>query len=117
MTLSFSLVKKELPVTLETASGSKTIYLRELSGKDRDAYLKILGAKMRFDDEGKPQGLKSFDGLHIPLVSLSLYSEDGKRVPTSEIEEYPAAVVEALFDAAQDLSAINKATTTESGNG
>lgn len=115
--LQFSLVKKEQAVFLETSTGMKTVYLRELSGKDRDTYLEFMGEKLRYNDEGKPVGLKSYDGLHITLVALSLYGEDGKRVPKTEIEEYPAQVITALFDAAQELSEVSKATTTDLGNG
>ena len=116
MKLEFSLVLKEVPVTLQTKSGEQNVFLRELSGKSRDEYLSLLGKKMRYDSDGKPSGLKSFDGLHVALVALCLFDERSKAIPSSVIEQYPASVVEALFDAAQDLSKVTEATAVELGN-
>ena len=112
----FSLVLKREVVELEGPSGVEAYYVEELDGVDRDSYLNLLGKKTRYDNAGKPVGLKTFDGLHVALVGLSLHKADGALVAKGVIEKYPAGVIEALFDMAQDLSVLTEATKTEVGN-
>lgn len=114
--MRFSLVRKQVVITLDTEGGSHKVFIRELTGKDRDGYLSYLGKKMRYDSEGKPQGMKSFDGLQIALLVKCLYDEDDHRVKESVIEAYPAAVVTALYEVAEELSALTDGAAEEVGN-
>lgn len=106
--LTLSLKRNTLPVTLTDDDGIEKNYeLRELSGADRDRYLTDMSKRMSYGKDGKAQGISNFDGLQARLVSMSLYDSEGKQVPFDQIQSFPAKVLSALFDAAQELSALN----------
>lgn len=77
--------------------------LRELTGKQRDAYLTKNGAKMKYV-KGKPAGLTTFDGVQTDLLSECLFDEKGQPVAASVMAKWPASIQDALFDAARKLS-------------
>lgn len=111
--LNFSLTLKTVSVTLD----DKAYLLKEMTGGDRDKYLSTLGAKLSYGPDGKPTGLKSFDGLQSHGLSLCLYYEEsGKKVPITVINQFPAAVQDSLWKAAQELSAIDQESVDEMGN-
>lgn len=104
--LVFDLEREEQKVTI---SGKKYV-LVELSGEERDSYLNDIGGRMRIEN-GKPAGIKNFNGMQAFLVSLSLKSmETGEPVPVNikEIQKWPAPLVSKLFDRAKALSAIDQ---------
>lgn len=103
--LSFSLKLKEEPVEID---GTQFI-LRELTGAQRDTYLSLqAGRAERHPETGKIIGVKNFDGINTKLVSMSLRGPDGKSVPEATIKDWPSTVVEALFEAAQELSGLDR---------
>ena len=105
--LSFNLELKTVPVTMKFEDGDKDYTLKELTGKSRDAYMQSLQSKMRFGKDGKPAGLKSFEGLMNGLLTKTLFNEDDEPVKADEINTYPSSVVGALFTASQELSGLN----------
>lgn len=117
MGMLFSLQRKSESVVLEFPDGAKTYTIRELSGKERDIYTSMLSGKMRFDQNGKPAGMKDFAGLQIGLLELALVDEEGKPVKKGTIESWPSSAIEGLFKKAQQLSALTSATADEAGNG
>lgn len=100
--IRLTLKKKTLEVLLD---GDRYV-LSEMNGKDRDVYVGRVSGQMRFNSEGKPQGLKSSEGLQSLLISLSLTDAAGKRVPESTILSWPAEALTALFAKAQVLSGL-----------
>jgi len=105
--LVFTLDFQEKPVTI----AGEDYVLVELDGKARDSYLNNVGGRMRVNAEGKPSGLKNFDGLQASLVAASLRKIiDGKQiqVKATTVQSWPAKVVSALFDAAKELSALGQ---------
>ena len=115
--LKFSLKREQVRVVLEGEDGKDKVYfLKELTGKGRDEYLSHLSKKMRFNNEGKPSGLKSFDGLQTKLLTICLYDEDGKLAKADTIGAWPSVVVDNLFKKAQDISALNDQGVDDVGN-
>lgn len=113
-TLSFSLQRKEVPVTLD----NEEYVIVELDGRERDKYLGTLGKRTRFDKDGKPAGLKDFDGIQASLLTLSLYklgATGREAVDAKTIQSWPSSVVSDLFDIAKDLSGI-EVDEDEEGN-
>lgn len=103
--LIFDLEREEQKVTIS----GKQYVLVELSGQERDSYLNDVGNRMRTEN-GKPAGIKNFNGMQAFLVSLSLKSmETGEPVPVKieEIQKWPARLVSKLFDSAKKLSALD----------
>ena len=99
--LVFSLRRKETEVEIEGVS----YILRELTGLQRDTYLDEVGERINYNAEGKAQGMRH-SGLQSLLISMSLYTTDGKLVEASVVKEWPASVQAGLFDEAQKLSGL-----------
>lgn len=106
--LRLSLKGKEVKVFLETVEGNEeTFILRELTGKTRDDYLTSNAARMRFGENGKVAGVKSFDGLQSSLLARCMFTEAGDLVTAKTIQGFPASAVTALFEKAQELNALD----------
>lgn len=110
--LKFSLTLKEVTVSLDDES----YVLRELSGKQRDMYLNEIGPRMKFNAEGKTEGLTNYEGLQSGLLALCLYDKDGELVAEKVLQGWPASVLSDLFDAAQELSGLDKGAETKAKN-
>ena len=105
--LNFVLEREERPVTI----GGESYVLIELDGKGRDRYLNNLGGRLRHGQDGKPGGVKNFEGLQAFLVAACLkkVDPDGRKdVSIDTIQSWPAKVVDGLFDAAKDMSALEE---------
>lgn len=101
--VKFKLKRKHEEVTLEGVDGLERLYiLHELNGLEREQYLSKVQSKAIIKG-GETQGLKDCLGLETGLVALSL-KLDGKPVPQSEIETWPAEVVAALSEKVKELS-------------
>ena len=114
--LSFELERQTLPVTI----GGEEYMLFELDGKGRDKYLNNVGGRVRTDKEGKPAGVKNFDGLEASLIAASLKRKENGEwvdVPAATIQSWPARVVSGLFKAAKELSALGEEEGEEGDEG
>ena len=67
-----------------------------------------MGTRMKFSSQGKTQGLSDYRDLQSGLLSLCLYDENNELVKKKVLQEYPAGVLSDLFEAAQELSALDK---------
>lgn len=107
-------------VVLEDASGvSKTYYLHELSGAGRREYLALL----RECSEVVPTGdgkvttiIRDISKLSLKLVTLSLYTEEGKPVGAEFVERLPAETISGLDDLIKDLSGLTAKSREEIKN-
>lgn len=107
MALKLNLRTSSIPVTLEGEGGKSEEYqLCEMVAADRDKHLDSLADRIRLSPDGKPAGVKKFDGMQAELISRCLF-KDGKPVPKETIQSWPASVVGALFDEAQKLNHLN----------
>lgn len=105
--LSFNLDREEQNVVID----GKKYVLIELTGAERDSYLNNVGNRLKTGVDGKPAGIKDFNGMQAFLVSLSLKClETGNPVPVkiNEIQQWPARVVKELFNKAKKLSALDE---------
>lgn len=115
--LEFTLKRTEKTVKLENPDGTVSNYtLKELTGEERDKYLSGMAKKMKTGPDGKPIGLRDFEGIEADLIFLSLYDEKGKNVPTATIAKYPSRVQRMLFQAAQKLSGLDETAEEEAKN-
>lgn len=90
--------------------------LIELTGKMRDVYLNTVGKRVRINSEGKPAGIKNFDGMQAGLVSQMLFKLDGcdadgqggERVAVTieTIQGWASKMQGDLHDACQILSGL-----------
>ncbi len=108
--LKFILKSNAVPVTLLLEEGAVEMELemREMSALARDSYLDRLSSRMRYDNDGKPAGIKKFEGMQAELLSSCLFRKDGKAVIHSEIQAWPASVVSDLFKAAQEMNHLSQ---------
>ncbi len=112
--LKFSLKSNVVPVTLDAGDGSaRDLEMREMSASARDRYLDCLSSRMRYDGDGKPAGIKKFDGMQAELLSLCLFAPDGKRVTEGDIQLWPASVVSDLYKAAQEMNHLSAGAVVE----
>jgi len=105
--LNFSLTREEMPVRI----GDGDYVLQELDGAERDRYLQDVGGRIRIAKDGNAAGVKNFKGMQAFLVSLALkkqVSGDLENVPVDTIQGWPSKVVSGLFDAARELSGLDK---------
>ena len=102
--LKFSTKLQEIPVEMD----DKHYTLRELNGDQRDTFLQDMKSRVVpgsiKDDKAE---VKNFNGLQASLLIKTLYDENGKSVPKDVIQSYPATVVQALFEASQELSKLS----------
>lgn len=107
--LKFSLKTSTVPVTLE-ANGKVVDYeLREMTAAARDTYLDSLGERLRVDKDGKPAGIKKFEGMQADLLTRCLFStQQNKTVSRDEVQGWPSSVVSALFKEAQKINLLNE---------
>ena len=112
--LSFDIELKEQIVELVNVDGSKKEYLlKEMDGSGRDKYMNQMQKNMVMKD-GKPQGLKNFEGLYSELLTKTLFDKESSSFVSKEfIQGLPARVSAALFTAAQTLNALNDIPETE----
>jgi len=107
---------KSRPVEITDEQGQVRRYtLRELDGKQRDQWFSLMGDRVQIED-GRVVGVRNFDGFQAALVSHCLYDEKGQAVPIDEIQALPARVQDALFRAAQELSALTEQSVADAKN-
>lgn len=108
--LKFTLKSNAVPVTLTLEEGSDLeLEMREMVASARDSYLDRLSSRMRYDNDGKPAGIKKFEGMQAELLASCLFrKEGGKAVTSADIQGWPASVVSDLFKAAQELNHLNE---------
>lgn len=104
--LRVGLLLKEQPVELLLDGEVRIGILREMTGKQRDAYLNEISLRMRTGPDGKSQGVKNFDGLQAGLIARCLRMSDGSQVSVKDIQEWPSSAQSTLFEACQRLNGL-----------
>jgi len=106
--LEFSLVLRTREIVLKDEDDLKSNYtLKELIGEGRDVWLEFVRSRMTVRD-GKVQDVSSLKGLQAELVSMCLFDSNDMPVGREAIQKYPAHVLTALFETAQELSDLNE---------
>lgn len=112
--LEFTLATQTIPVVIKTTDGKiLNLELREMTAAQRDKHLDSVSSRMSFDADGKPVGIKKFDGMQADLLVLCLWRTDGNGVSTEEIQKWPAAVVSQIHAKAQEMNHLAKAEEDE----
>jgi phage FluMu protein gp41 len=101
--LSFDLRLRSIPIVMTVEDDKKVEYtLKELNGKDRDAYMQDMRGRM---EKGSDR-INNFVGMQAALLSKSLFDENGTAVSTDKVQKLPSSMLNKLFSEAQDLSDI-----------
>ena len=110
MSLKFNLKASAVQVTLEGGAGPTDFELREMTAAARDSYLDAVGERVTIDKEGKPAGIKKFDGMQADLIARCLYDRSsGEAVTREVIQTWPSSVVASLFNEAQKINHLSGA--------
>lgn len=110
------IVRATKRVVLEDENGDEKPYvLKELMGKERDAYITFMSSKYAYH-EGKPVALKNYDDVRTRLLKKSIHDEEtGKLVSPNTIDNWPTTAVETLFDLAVELSGLKDLVAGKEG--
>ncbi len=112
--MRFTLKREEIAIILETTDGTeKNFVLREMVGKDRDAYMTKMGSKMKYSPAGKVIGMKSFDGLQASLLERCFFDEEDKLVSQIEIQAFPTKTQTELFKIANKMNGLDQTDAEE----
>lgn len=107
--LVFDTTLKKVPVTLIKDNGEKEkCELRELTGNARDKHISKFIDRAEFDEKGNFVRFKSFDGMTVGLLSLSLFHNDGKPFTVEELDKLPSSVLKQLYNKAQEISGLTQ---------
>lgn len=80
--------------------------LRELTGKERDAYVSKSVGRVKTDNKGVTQSA-NMDGFQADLIQLSLHKKsDDSTYPIDLIKGWPASVQSTLYKKARRLSGL-----------
>jgi len=102
--LVFKTELKEVSVEID----GKDYVLKELDGAGQSQWRKASGGQISVVDNKPTVTGLNFDDIELRLLSICLYDTDGKLVPKSVMSKWNANTLSALFDAAQELSGLNK---------
>lgn len=110
--LDITLVRIEKKVRIDGV-----IYtVKEMTGQQRDQWLNSMGNRMKMSPDGKPSGLKTYDGIQAGLIGLCLYDKDNVFVPIEKIHQWPASAQVKLFDLCQEVNGLNDKAAEEVKN-
>lgn len=101
----FSTVLKQHPVKVD----GKLYAIRELTGAVLGQYRRSMGGEIGVGRDGKTSLVgMHLDDVEVRLLSLCMYDEDDRVVPTPTLKGWPSTVLEGLFTIAQNLSGLDK---------
>jgi hypothetical protein len=110
---SFSLEVKQVEVELVSKErGTEKYSIREMTGLQRDQYLTSQNTKVKFNEAGKPVGLRTFDGCQSSLLSRCMYKDD-VLVPEKVIQTFPSTVLQSLYEMCQKLNGLDTEADTQ----
>lgn len=101
--MEFTLDRVEIPIHLKLGTETQKFVLKDLVGRDRDGY--VTGLLTRSKDNGN---MKDVNGLQASLLCRCLYNDKGALVSSEIVQQWPAKVVQALFDKAKEISGLKK---------
>lgn len=108
--LSFTLVRKEKKVRLESGDGKSAIFiLRECSGPDRAAFQNNVGSRVRTLPGSTDTYISNHAGLQEDLIGRCMYQADGTtKVKESALKTWPASILDGLFKICQTLNGLGQ---------
>lgn len=104
-------LRKELVEVEDLAGAVHSVYVTELTGRDRDDYLDWVARQMAtYDATGKMTEPRKFGQHQAQLIARCLRSAEDKRYPFSvdNIQLWAASVQEGLFEMCQRICSFDK---------
>jgi len=112
--MKLNLTFNKTEVELTGPGGPVNYELREMTAAARDAYLDAVNDRLKVDANGKPIGIKKWDGMHAELLTKTLFQVAGGKAVTREVvQEWPAATVTELYNEAQRINGLHTKATDE----
>lgn len=99
-----------------TPEGKKVYKLFEMTGVQRDAFLKRIQNQMTIGPDGKPTGVKKVEGLQSALLNGTLQNDAGEFLTAEQIDNLPQRVVDCLFKIQQKQSGLDAGKDEEAKN-
>ena len=100
-------------VTLPVQVKGKSYELREASEAAAVKYRNTMLACTRYGSEGNLQSMQGMASVEPLLVSLCLFTAEGKPVAITTVQSCPSRVVRALFDEAKRISELEEEEETQ----
>jgi hypothetical protein len=72
--------------------------------------------RMRWDDKGKPSGIRDWTGFEGSLIGRCMFDADGKKVGEDKIKEWPTTVQKKLFELCQKLNGLDEESEEKAKN-
>lgn len=111
--MEFDLDLEEIPITAKNKNGvTKNFVLREPDGKIRERILN----KMNSRQKSSGTGVKDFSGMFAEVICCCLFDDEGKAVPVSEVNSWPAKAQDQVFRKVLKLAALDKTAEEEAKN-
>jgi hypothetical protein len=106
----FSLKRNEIEITLEGENSEINKYLiREMTGAQRDQYLKVAVSKASFGADGKVSSVRDPTGLQPALISLCMIDVATKKyVDAKFVNEMRTTVQNDIFEMCSKLNGLDK---------
>lgn len=112
--IKISVLRKSQPIHLEVEKGEElVIYVKEMTGAQRDEYFNRAATKAKTDDKGEVVGMRDYKGLFSSLLAFCVYDADGKLVPEKDIQEWPDSAQRELHRIAKELNGLEKPADSE----
>ncbi len=105
----FSFRRNEVPIEIENEDGSIGKYIiREMTGAQRDVYLKAAMSKARFDGTGKVAQVMDPTGLQPLLISLCMIDvTTEKYVDTKFVNNIRTTTQNELFELCSKINGLD----------
>ena len=115
---SFDLKRAEDQIELSLEDGSlKRYVIREMTGAQRDMYLKTVMSKAKFDSEGKVTQVSDPTGLQPSLICLCLYdAATGNAVDVKFVNSMRTTVQNQIFELCSKINGLDKESADNAKN-
>lgn len=105
--LEFNLELESVPFKVRAKDGTINTYtIREMTGRERDAYLNALTPKIKVNSAGEQIGFRDHKGFQAGLLARCVYDSTGELVPEEVIQTWSGRMQTDLFKIAVRLSGL-----------
>lgn len=107
---SFELERKKV----HFEAGGTKYHIREMDGNERDRYMNRVTRRSKKARANRGRDAFDFEGVQAELLSICLF-EDGSDKPVNAdmLQKWPASLLQALFDKAQELNGLTEDANEE----
>jgi len=105
----FTTVKDQVEVEID----GQVYTVMEMSGTQRDAFLKTIRAKLNVKDNTDKIEVSSTGGVQVQLIATCLQDTNGVAVIKETIQEWPSKLITGLFEICQEVNGIGEKAEAE----